>query len=91
MYGDLYIKFGNIDEGISCYIKGLNLVKKSSLNLRKISIFYGLIANGYELKKDFKLAIEYYKSMDWYSDRWEKNNSYKTSQAIHKQYELRQK
>ncbi|EML0029717.1 TPA: GGDEF domain-containing protein [Clostridioides difficile] len=91
LYGDLYIKFGNIDEGISCYIKGLNLVKKSSLNLRKISIFYGLIANGYELKKDFKLAIEYYKSMDWYSDRWEKNNSYKTSQAIHKQYELRQK
>lgn len=91
LYGDLYIKFGNIDEGISCYLKGLNLVKKSSLNPKKMSIFYGLIANGYELKKDFKLAIEYYKSMDWYSDKWEKNNSYKTSQGIHKQYELRQK
>lgn len=91
LYGDLYIKFGDIDEGISCYIKGLNLVKKSSLNPKKMSIFYGLIANGYELKKDFKLAIEYYKSMDWYSDKWEKNNSYKTSQGIHKQYELRQK
>ncbi|MDI0265182.1 diguanylate cyclase [Clostridioides difficile] len=91
LYGDLYIKFGNIDEGISCYLKGLNLVKKSSLNPKKMSIFYGLIANGYELKKDFKLAIEYYKSMDWYSDKWEKNNSYKTSQGIHKQYELRRK
>lgn len=91
LYGDLYIKFGNIDEGISFYLKGLNLVKKSSLNPKKMSIFYGLIANGYELKKDFKLAIEYYKSMDWYSDKWEKNNSYKTSQGIHKQYELRQK
>lgn len=91
LYGDLYIKFGNIDEGISCYLKGLSLVKKSSLNPKKMSIFYGLIANGYELKKDFKLAIEYYKSMDWYSDKWEKNNSYKTSQGIHKQYELRQK
>lgn len=91
LYGDLYIKFGSIDEGISYYLKGLNLVKKSSLNPKKMSIFYGLIANGYELKKDFKLAIEYYKSMDWYSDKWEKNNSYKTSQGIHKQYELRQK
>lgn len=91
LYGDLYIKFGNIDEGISYYLKGLNLVKKSSLNPKKMSTFYGLIANGYELKKDFKLAIEYYKSMDWYSDKWEKNNSYKTSQGIHKQYELRQK
>lgn len=77
LYGDLYIKFGNIDEGISCYIKGLNLVKKSLLNFRKIFIFYGLIVNGYELKKDFKLVIEYYKSMDWYFDRWEKNNFYK--------------
>ncbi|MBY2476420.1 GGDEF domain-containing protein [Clostridioides difficile] len=91
LYGDLYIKFGSIDEGISYYLKGLSLVKKSSLNPKKMSIFYGLIANGYELKKDFKLAIEYYKSMDWYSDKWEKNNSYKTSQGIHKQYELRQK
>lgn len=91
LYGDLYIKFNNVDEGISYYLKGLNLVKKSSLNPKKMSIFYGLIANGYELKKEFKLAIEYYKSMDWYSDKWEKNNSYKTSQGIHKQYELRQK
>lgn len=91
LYGDLYIKFNNVDEGISYYLKGLNLVKKSSLNPKKVSIFYGLIAKGYELKKDFKLAIEYYKSMDWYSDKWEKNNSYKTSQGIHKQYELRQK
>lgn len=91
LYGDLYIKFNNIDEGISYYLKGLNLVKKSSLNPKKMSIFYGLIAKGYELKKEFKLAIECYKSMDWYSDKWEKNNSYKTSQGIHKQYELRQK